>query len=201
MAYIGNAPVIENNLLLNYKDSTSDATANGGGITLKGTSDKTIIWDTINKNWTSSESFNLKQGLSYKLNNISVLTVDSAGSYISGVVTNLTVNNTTFNTTKTTITQNNISTAIDTFDITIFRTTEYIVEIKQNTNYVSTKILLTHDGTNVYLTEYGRIWTTSNIGKLNAAISGNVLSLRIEDYGDASVSNIIANVVRTNIKI
>jgi hypothetical protein len=33
----------------------TDVTANGGGITLTGATNKTIIWDSTNTNWTSSE--------------------------------------------------------------------------------------------------------------------------------------------------
>ena len=55
--------------------SSSGATntsANGGGITLKGTTDKTIIWDSSNENWTSSEHFNLPTGKVYKINNAQI---------------------------------------------------------------------------------------------------------------------------------
>ena len=53
--------------------SPTDATANGGGIILKGTSDKTILWDSGNANWTSSEHVNIASGKVYKINNTTVL--------------------------------------------------------------------------------------------------------------------------------
>ena len=37
----------------------TDALADGGGIILKGTTDKTILWDLSNTNWTSTEHWNL----------------------------------------------------------------------------------------------------------------------------------------------
>jgi len=52
----------------------SASTANGGGITLKGDTDKTIIWDSANTNWTSSEHWNLPTGKEFKINNTTVLT-------------------------------------------------------------------------------------------------------------------------------
>ena len=58
----------------------SDATANGGGITLKGGTDKTIIWDNTNANWTSSEHLNLPTAKSYKINNTAVLSSTALGS-------------------------------------------------------------------------------------------------------------------------
>ena len=52
----------------------SDATANNGGITVKGATDKTIIWDSTNSNWTSSEHWNISSAKTYKINNVQVLT-------------------------------------------------------------------------------------------------------------------------------
>jgi hypothetical protein len=51
----------------------TDVTANGGGITLTGATNKTIIWDSTNTNWTSSEHWNIATGKSYKINNVTVL--------------------------------------------------------------------------------------------------------------------------------
>lgn len=42
---------------LNNIDAPTDVNASGGGLTLKGTSDKTILWDDTNYNWTSNQSF------------------------------------------------------------------------------------------------------------------------------------------------
>ena len=55
-------------------EAASDSTANGGGITLKGATDKTITWDSANTNWTSSEHWNLPTGKQFKINNTAVLT-------------------------------------------------------------------------------------------------------------------------------
>jgi len=52
----------------------SDATANNGGITVKGATNKTIIWDSTNSNWTSSEHWNISSAKTYKINNVQVLT-------------------------------------------------------------------------------------------------------------------------------
>jgi hypothetical protein len=60
----------------------SETTANGGGITLKGTSDKTIIWDNTNTNWSSSENWNLLTGKVFKINNISVLSATTLGTSV-----------------------------------------------------------------------------------------------------------------------
>jgi hypothetical protein len=51
----------------------SDTTANGGGITLKGATDKTIIWDNVNTAWTSSEHWNLAASKQVRINNTAIL--------------------------------------------------------------------------------------------------------------------------------
>lgn len=54
----------------------TDLTANGGGITLKGTSNKTITYDSANFNWTSSEHWNIDTGKVFKINNNEVLSAN-----------------------------------------------------------------------------------------------------------------------------
>ena len=46
----------------------SDTSADGGGITLKGTTDKTINWVNATQAWTLSEHLNLASGRNYRLN-------------------------------------------------------------------------------------------------------------------------------------
>jgi hypothetical protein len=65
--------VLDANIELAKVASPTDITANGAGITVKGTTDKTIIWDSTNSNWTSSEHWNLVSSKVFKINNIEVL--------------------------------------------------------------------------------------------------------------------------------
>ena len=64
----------DKNIELGSVDTPTDTTANGGGITLKGDTDKTIIWDSSNSNWTSSEHWNIASGKSFKIATVPVLT-------------------------------------------------------------------------------------------------------------------------------
>ena len=66
--------VNDKNIELGKVASPTNTTADGGGITLKGTTDKTIIWDNANSNWTSSENWNIATGKTFKINNVDVLT-------------------------------------------------------------------------------------------------------------------------------
>jgi hypothetical protein len=59
----------------------TDTTANGGGIVLKGATDKTITWSTTG--WTSSEDWNLASGKVYEINGTSVLSASTLGSGVT----------------------------------------------------------------------------------------------------------------------
>jgi hypothetical protein len=52
--------------------NTSDALADGGGITLEGATNKTFNWVDATDAWTSSEHMNLLTGKSYKINNTAI---------------------------------------------------------------------------------------------------------------------------------
>ena len=74
--------VDDKNIEIGSVSVPSDTTANGGGITLKGATDKTLIWDSANSNWTSSEHWNIATGKEFKINNVKVLDATSLGSSV-----------------------------------------------------------------------------------------------------------------------
>ena len=74
--------VDDKNLELGSVSSPSDTTADGGGITLKGATDKTIIWDNSNDNWTSNQDWNIASGKAFKVNNASVLNATTLGAAV-----------------------------------------------------------------------------------------------------------------------
>lgn len=72
--------VDDKNIELASTASPSDAGADGGGITLKGTTDKTFNWVDATDSWTSSEHLDLASGKGYFINNASVLSATTLGS-------------------------------------------------------------------------------------------------------------------------
>ena len=64
------------------KGSTTDAAADGGGITLSGTGTYTLNWVSATSSWTSSEHFNILTGKSYKINGTNVLSATALGSAV-----------------------------------------------------------------------------------------------------------------------
>ena len=67
--------VDDKNIELGTVAVPSDATADGGGITLKGATDKTILWENDSDSWDFSEHINAASGKEFKINNSSVLIV------------------------------------------------------------------------------------------------------------------------------
>jgi hypothetical protein len=74
--------VTDKNIELGKIAVPTDVLADGGGITLKGTTDKTFNWIDSTDSWTSSENINLDSGKTYKINNADVITATSLGSSI-----------------------------------------------------------------------------------------------------------------------
>ena len=76
--------VDDKNLELGSTASPTDAGADGGGITLKGATDKTISWIDATDAWTLSEHADLASGKVYKINNTEVLSGTTLGSGVTG---------------------------------------------------------------------------------------------------------------------
>lgn len=66
--------VEDKNIVIGDTATPSDATADGGGITLKGTTDKTFNWVDSSDSWTSSENIDIATGKTFKINSTDVLT-------------------------------------------------------------------------------------------------------------------------------
>jgi hypothetical protein len=76
--------VDDKNLTLGSVATPTDAGADGGGLTLKGTTDKTFSWIDATDSWTSSEHLDLATGKVLKVNGTEVL---SATQYTGNAAT------------------------------------------------------------------------------------------------------------------
>jgi hypothetical protein len=76
--------VSDKNIELGTIGSPTNTTADGGGITLKGTTDKTFTWSNSTAAWTSSEDLNLVTGKVYEINGTTVLSASALGSGVTG---------------------------------------------------------------------------------------------------------------------
>ena len=92
----------DKNITLGNTSAPSDAGADGGGFTLKGTTDKTFNWINSTGSFTASEHIDLASGKQFLINNSSVLNATTLGAGVVnssltsvGTLTDLTVDGVT----------------------------------------------------------------------------------------------------------
>ena len=91
---------------------------------------------------------------------------------------------------NTSITSNNLTTTLDDFLMSSYRSAEYTVQISQGGNYIIVKLLVIHNGTTVFINEYGSTNTSLSIGTLDAIISSGSILLQLSNFGNATTSTI-----------
>jgi len=77
--------VDDKNIELGSVATPSDTTADGGGITLKGATDKTFNWVDSTDAWTSSEHINLASGKTFQLNGTAITSTAAELNLLSSV--------------------------------------------------------------------------------------------------------------------
>ncbi|MFZ9959081.1 MAG: hypothetical protein ACO3GP_01720 [Candidatus Limnocylindrus sp.] len=75
--------VADKNITLGNVATPSDATADGGGISLLGATTKTFNWVNATDSWTSSENLDLASGKAFYINGTQVLSGSSLGTGIT----------------------------------------------------------------------------------------------------------------------
>jgi hypothetical protein len=105
------------------------------------------------------------------------------------------------NTSTQAVTVNTITT-VDSFSKTAYRTAKYLIQVTQGSKYTSSEVLLAHDGTDSYMSEYAVIELGASRIPLAVSTSisaGNVL-LRVT-ITDAASTNATVKVARTLIAV
>ena len=78
----------------------------------------------------------------------------------------------------------------DTYSATTHRTSKFLIElaIDSDNKYHATEILLTHNGTTVFMSQYGHVTSDSSLGEFDADInSGNVRLLVTPSLNDTTI--------------
>ena len=79
---------------------------------------------------------------------------------------------------------------VDSFNTAELRTAKYLIQMSAGSDFHATEILLIHDGTNTFTTEYGTIQTNGSLGEFSSELSGGNVNLSVEP-----------NQINTNIKV
>jgi hypothetical protein len=122
------------------------------------------------------------------------------GSVATGAIT-LDSGTGELNTSTQLVTVNTVTT-VDSFDKTVYRTAKYLVQVTQGSKYTTSEVLLAHDGTTSYMSEYAVIELGGTVIPLTVSTSisaGNVL-LRVT-ITDAASTNATVKVARTLIAV
>lgn len=77
--------VEDKNIVLGNVATPTNTTADGGGITLLGTTDKTFSWVNATTSWTSSENINIADTKVYSMNGTTVLGYDGTTKILNNV--------------------------------------------------------------------------------------------------------------------
>ena len=75
--------VDDKNVVLGDVATPTDVTADGGGFTLKGATDKTFNWVASTSSWTSSEHLDLASGKALKIAGVATLNATTLGSGVT----------------------------------------------------------------------------------------------------------------------
>jgi hypothetical protein len=90
------------------------------------------------------------------------------------------------------------STAIDTFTTATIRTAKYLIQMTQSTNYHSIELMIVHNGTTAYMSQFNEVTTGTSLGTFDASIATGTLSLNVTP---ASATSMTINIKRETIVV
>jgi len=204
--------VDDKNIELGSVATPTDVTADGGGITLKGSTDKTLNWISATSSWTSSENVDIAANKKYRINGTDIASILVANTYFKTILANTNtyiatkVDTSTFNSalanTNTYIaTKLDTSTASTTYQTKVIEraalanTNSFIKSQLANTNtYIATKVNTTTfnsalANTNTYIA------TKVNTTTFNSALANTNSFIKSQ----LANTNLRVNLINTNL--
>ena len=124
-------------------------------------------------------------GGSISLDNLTdVIITDPQAGEVLGFDGTYWINDYTFTTTTATVSQ----VPIHTISSTDYRSIEYMIQVTNGINYHLTKVLVLHNGTTAYNTEYGTISTGPALATFDTDISGGAIRLLATPYSSSTMT-------------
>jgi hypothetical protein len=120
---------------------------------------------------------------------------------ISGTYTISTLNSTTISVGSIAVQSNTFTTSstsqvtVDSFLTSTYRTAKYVAQMTSGSTYHSIEMLIIHDGTNVYMTQYAEINTGSSLGTFDATISSGILNLLFTPTNATTTVSVMKNLI------
>ena len=137
------------------------------------------------------------------------LVVNGSGNFENAVVIQSQIND-TGSYLDTTEIQTDISTisagssaaaTFSSFTATSFTTAKVLVQVKQGSSIHATELLLVHDGTDVYLTEYGTIYNSDILVTFDAIVSGGNVVIQATNTSSSVTANALTTIKTTRTAI
>jgi hypothetical protein len=122
---------------------------------------------------------NIDETLSYNVSSLSITT----GSLTSNA-------NVVMQSTSTT-TSSTSQITLDSFATAIYRSAKYLVQMNSGSAYHMIELNLIHDGTTVYLSQYGEVKTGASLGTFDSTISTGTLSLLFTPANSVTTAKLI----------
>jgi hypothetical protein len=79
-----------------------------------------------------------------------------------------------------------------------YRLVEYTIQATQGINFHATKLLVLHDGSGAYVSEYGTVYNNSSVSEFNVDISSGNIRL-LATPSSSSLTKYVINFVATKI--
>jgi hypothetical protein len=155
--------VDDKNIELGSVVSPTNTTADGGGISLKGTTDKTFNWVNATGAWTSSEDLALAAGKKIVMTNIYDIVAFSGSTSGTG------------------------ATAITTLSSSVYRSGKVVLSITNGSVYRIMEMLFMHDGTTVTFNENYTVANEMQSATTNTTFSGSISAGTLTIFATCSV--------------
>lgn len=132
-------------------------------------------------------------GIDYSTTNSTAITL--AANAVSGdviqVVASVAAPNLIVGQQSSAVAATTANTVVDTFDKTVYRTAKYLIQIKANSQYHATEVLIMHDDTAAYFTEYGTIFSNNDLGNVYANVNGANVELIVSPlYANSTINTV-----------
>ena len=159
----------------------SNLTVHLNGILLKANTDYTYVSNTSSITLTDSTGPD------------EIVCVQAYSAYLSWV--NVDANITTNTHTTSAVSE----TVVDSWGTGDYRSAKYIVQMTNNANntYQTSEVMVLHDGSDTYITEYGAVKSLNTLGSIDSDIDSGSVRLKVTPIN----SNTTIKVIRTSITI
>ena len=167
---------------LYYTDARVDTHLN----TSTATANDMLVWNGSDYAWSAPAA----QNALVSSNTTYTVTLEDTGDFTlqnSGALANK----------EAVLTTTTANQTVDTFPFETYRTAKYIFQATAGSDVHATELLIIHDGTTVYTTEYATIFSGSSLMTLGASISGsNVVVTATPANADTTIDFVRVSLIR-----